>query len=598
MSEPSSSSPESHSSLSWFWWNRLRPWIFVLVCVVTLIALFYAVENWRGKMAWEKTRRELEAKGDTLDWSAYIPPPIPDEQNIFKAPKMQEWFVRDTTGRYSALGSNGTNAPFTPSARRNTNNYLLAEVRVLPLNTTANPGETNAVLQFGAPETCMKAQQAIDDVLGPNVNGASGPTLTARPLEQIKPIRLEVQAAAALSVKDIEGIFLSNSIPPSLQISDRKYGNLKITQASSNTFSVWLWGTVYGAADYLEWTESLTNDLNVLREALKRPHARMDGDYQQAYLQPIANFVRLRTVAQLLGQRAQCYLLLDQPDQAWHELKLVRDMCRLLHTEPGGRTMTLLAAMIDTAITGLYVNIVSDGLRLHAWREPQLVALQQQLGEINLLPGFEQSFECEAAGTSHTLETMSSSKLRALFISGSRAPSLGERLEKPVELAPRGWIYQNMALIVSLHHQIREVVNVRQNIMLPQVPDMQWKQLNKTMNHFSPYTFLAAIAIPNFSKAAQTLAHNQTLANEALVVCGLERHRLKHGQYPETMEELVPQFIERLPHDIIGGQGLKYRATADDHFVLYSVGWNERDDGGVPGKTTTEGDWVWENQHH
>jgi hypothetical protein len=89
------------------------------------------------------------------------------------------------------------------------------------------------------------------------------------------------------------------------------------------------------------------------------------------------------------------------------------------------------------------------------------------------------------------------------------------------------------------------------------------------------------------------MARNQTLANEAFVACGLERYRLAHGQYPETLEALVPQFAEKLPHDIIGGQPLKYRRTADSQFVLYSVGWNETDDGGVPGKTIPEGDWVW-----
>ena len=51
---------------------------------------------------------------------------------------------------------------------------------------------------------------------------------------------------------------------------------------------------------------------------------------------------------------------------------------------------------------------------------------------------------------------------------------------------------------------------------------------------------------------------------------------------------------EKLPHDIIGGQPLKYHRTADARFVLYSVGWNEKDDGGVPGKAGAEGDWVWE----
>jgi hypothetical protein len=27
--------------------------------------------------------------------------------------------------------------------------------------------------------------------------------------------------------------------------------------------------------------------------------------------------------------------------------------------------------------------------------------------------------------------------------------------------------------------------------------------------------------------------------------------------------------------------------------ALWYVGWNEKDDGGVPGKTSAEGDWVW-----
>ncbi len=94
-------------------------------------------------------------------------------------------------------------------------------------------------------------------------------------------------------------------------------------------------------------------------------------------------------------------------------------------------------------------------------------------------------------------------------------------------------------------------------------------------------------------KATSTTARNQTLVNEAFIACGLERYRLAHGQYPETLEALVPQFAEKLPHDIIGGQPLKYHRTANGRFVLYSIGWNEKDDGGVARDGTTEADWVW-----
>jgi hypothetical protein len=123
-----------------------------------------------------------------------------------------------------------------------------------------------------------------------------------------------------------------------------------------------------------------------------------------------------------------------------------------------------------------------------------------------------------------------------------------------------------------------------------------------------PYNFLAAIDTPNITRATQTLAHHQTLANEAQIVCALERYHLAHGEYPETLDALVPQFIGKLPHDIIGGQPLHYRridppsqssGAASGKFLLYSVGWNETDDDGQivlkpdGSEDWGKGDWVW-----
>jgi hypothetical protein len=104
------------------------------------------------------------------------------------------------------------------------------------------------------------------------------------------------------------------------------------------------------------------------------------------------------------------------------------------------------------------------------------------------------------------------------------------------------------------------------------------------------------MVVPNFIKAWQTTARTQTFVNEAQIVCALERYRLAHGEYPEA---LAPQFIEKLPHDIIGGKPLHYRRTNSGRFLLYSVGWNETDDGGHIALTKggsedrEHGDWVW-----
>jgi hypothetical protein len=87
----------------------------------------------------------------------------------------------------------------------------------------------------------------------------------------------------------------------------------------------------------------------------------------------------------------------------------------------------------------------------------------------------------------------------------------------------------------------------------------------------------------------------------ARVACALERYRLAHGEYPKSLGTLAPQFIEKPPHDIINGQPLKYRRTEGGLFVLYSVGWNETDDGGQVALTrkdgpvdAAQGDWVWQ----
>ncbi len=67
----------------------------------------------------------------------------------------------------------------------------------------------------------------------------------------------------------------------------------------------------------------------------------------------------------------------------------------------------------------------------------------------------------------------------------------------------------------------------------------------------------------------------------------------------------MPQFADKLPHDLFGGGALKYR-NEGGKFLLYSVGWNETDEGGIPawkndGKNDlpgdlTQNDWVWPYQ--
>ena len=158
----------------------------------------------------------------------------------------------------------------------------------------------------------------------------------------------------------------------------------------------------------------------------------------------------------------------------------------------------------------------------------------------------------------------------------------------------KGFAYLNMFNVAKLNQLAWESIDPVQRIVLTEkMVDFQRKE-EAIGRHALPYNLFAAIAVPNYTKAVQTFALNQTRADEAQIVCALERYRLAHGTYPESLNELVPQFIDKLPHDIIGGQPLKYRRTTDGQFLLYSIGWNEADDGGqLSSYPYSQGDWGW-----
>jgi hypothetical protein len=70
----------------------LRYGFFALVCLVTLIALVVAEENFRSKREWEAYKQEAMARGVKFDLHTLIPPSVPDEQNFATTPLFKKFF--------------------------------------------------------------------------------------------------------------------------------------------------------------------------------------------------------------------------------------------------------------------------------------------------------------------------------------------------------------------------------------------------------------------------------------------------------------------------------------------------------------------------
>jgi hypothetical protein len=228
------------------------------------------------------------------------------------------------------------------------------------------------------------------------------------------------------------------------------------------------------------------------------------------------------------------------------------------------------------------------------YQEPQIIALQKQIEQINLVPIMAEAFHAEQVSTCRIFQTsMAQFELE---------PASNATLWQKIKYAQssnfiRGFFYLNIYNAVKMDQMIVDSIDLSQKVVsVQQVAKFQneTEALSRIKFPLGLYKLIAAIAVPNSKIAIQTFARTQTKTDQAQIVCALERYRLAHGSYPETLNELVPYFMEKLPHDIIGGQSLKYRRTADEQFLLYSVGWNETDDGGKLNSSYDQGDWIWQ----
>jgi hypothetical protein len=428
-----------------------------------------------------------------------------------------------------------------------------------------------------------------NELSGPSTSAASGFMIFFRALAALKPARIVVRADKVPDVSEVEGFF------PKRFLSSMALRKAQVEPVGTNSFHVWLPCSYTAAADYLDWCDQFETDFDAIRVALKRPHARMYGSSPQPFDVLTPNFVTLRRLTQTLAERAQCYLLLSQPEEAMKQLTLIADLNRLLDGPGAVKPTTLVAAMIHTAITRLYIRVTVDGLRLEQWHETQLVQIQQQLRDINLLPSVVRGLETERAWVCHILKTATPEEFHQ-WIGSSSSSTLSSRLQDPafifLALAPRGWTYQNMCGMAYRGQATINSFDLSRQLIMPDRAESGYVRHPVNL-------FLTDLLVPDLTRIVQTTAQNQTLANEALMACALERYGVIHSQYPESLDALSPDFLKLSPKDIIGGAPLKYHLKNNTNFVLYSIGWNQKDDGGVSGSSDPtrfelrKGDWLW-----
>jgi hypothetical protein len=593
-------------------WLRSWRYFFGLLGLGLLIALFYAEENWRGERAWKKYKHQMEARGERLDALGFVPLPVPRSENFAMTPLLAPLF------------------PFTPGSPQwsATNNALERAQRFAPdFDAAASAVKLPKGVRSNSWVTA-RTDLAIWHAAFLLRKGSTQPSPTHEPGPLTPSLSPSAPSAgkrvsARMGEGVIHGVEAQTNVPgtslPFRPGEGDAIVHQQINQTPGQSGDAAAKALQEAAAGVLAGLSEGDPVIEEIRAASRRRYSRFEIHYEEdcpaSILLPHLSV--LRHFCQVLQLRASAELALERTEEAASDINLMLYLADACRDEP-----IMVSQWTRMAQLQLAIQPIAEGLG--QWSEPQLRAFQERLQRFDFCANIKRGFAAE----------------RVLFGGGvidylRRNPDKYETLagiEDGVNLpgfvwaaAPSGWFdFEKLNYSRVFDDCLMPGIDLASRRISPSASRHADERMTALLGKpwptlFLRHRFFCRFLLPGFSGTLRKTAFAQTAADTTAIACALERHRLAHGHFPESLAELTPQsgtpaggsrptgFIDKLPRDIINGQPLQYRCTKDGQYVLYSVGWNETDDGGSieVGKgvergsryagpdAPQEGDWVW-----
>lgn len=509
-------------------WRALRRCLVGFAGLVTLIALLYAEEDVRGRLAWNSYQRGAARKGIDLNYRSLIPPPVPDDQNFAMTPFL---------------------AP-------------LLDFNPKPLAPGQSPWRDQA-----ARDRAMNYFSDFTAAIGSASNQHTNPEEPWTDLGDV---------ARALQKK--------SPTPPAAAIATR-------ADAAQ---------VILGAL------EAYKPVLDELQEASHRPYSRFNIGYEDedpaGILLP--HLAMLRNACRALTCRASSELALGRNDAAFQDLELILYLADAIRSEP-----ILISHLVRCAILTDAQQIAWEGLAGHSWSEEQLRDLQSRLEKLTVLKDLQLSFRSEQIffGIREFDYLRGNPGALGNILRSDNSNAALDAIGRLWPFLPTGWSYlEETSCHLLYDHEFEGAFDAQYARVHPSVLEANQVYFYKIAKPnlagvLVHHDFVAALMIPSLSKACQKSAAAQTAMDECAVACALERFHLTTGHYPDALAALKRKYLAAVPKDVITGEPLKYRPVGGNQFLLYSVGWNEKDDDGAIVKNKdnnsrdlSQGDWAWQ----
>jgi hypothetical protein len=311
-----------------------------------------------------------------------------------------------------------------------------------------------------------------------------------------------------------------------------------------------------------------------ITELSKRPQAQFPLRYdlinrEGSIPNQLSQQTEILHLSQTLMLRATSELLLHKNVEAATDVETMLKLSFIQQNEP-----LLISLLVRVSTTSVALQLLDQGIADHVWTSGQLCLYQSLLEKIDLPRNLLFALRGE----------------RVFFRTALSA-------QKPFRSIAQGLLNKDAAYhALMMQAALEKMENAREQSGWNNSSTHFFKEEQDVLEH-GPFRrilyMLVTLANTGVEMSFEKTAECQTQVNQTMISCALERYRIGHGSYPASLDQLVPQYLAKLPNSPITGKPMSYSLNSDGTFLLWCASWELKSLGGKPGEHVGEGDIVW-----
>ncbi|MBT5706474.1 hypothetical protein OAH36_02350 [Verrucomicrobia bacterium] len=470
----------------------------------------------------EEYTAKLARQGISIDYKDLIPVPASDENNIWKHPFLEP------------MGEAGQDTEAGVEARN-----------LIQFRSEASPYQSLAY-----PEPIKGVNYASD----PDSNPLLSTTRSGNPFRKFHE--------SALSILETQGGQITEDNTPTTW---QAYAKL--------------------VSDFYQPAEEATRQL---QEAINRPDDQYPYEWDKNFGMLLPHLTNLRTLSRTIILRAKAAAITGDASETF---RMIEIGIKLAET---GDSDLLISRLVQNAQTLITLEAIRVAQQFHTGSDEQWATLLQELERLDIPEKIPAALNAERAfGTGMILPMTDAglfdmvSKINQLGNVNTVPDSPSSSIESFLR-AVTGMLWGTSAQAMILYNWT-QTLDAYENMITNTVSayektkSMPWNECKvpSLEKEIESYGFFARLLLPALDQGFFGALEAQHQVEIAKLAITLERYYLANQAYPEKLTELAPAFTSTEPTDPMTGESWKYERLESNGFLLYSIGKDGEDDGGI-----------------